>query len=155
MYVWGSGNSGKWLGMYAGCVRFCPADSALGVTGGFVTGAEIYRIQTQVKKLSSQPRHQISVATINTQFPNPHQSTAEHPLTGSYNHPLWSLGVHRQGVCIETCGETNWLKHVLCITCSQSLIHMLVSSGTHPFQWAWPLCLTGLGHFWRCVRSKL
>lgn len=58
MYVWGSGNSGKWLGMYAGCVRFCPADSALGVTGGFVTGAEIYRIETQAKKLSSQPRQQ-------------------------------------------------------------------------------------------------
>lgn len=33
--------------MYAGCVRFCPADSALGVTGGFVTGAAIQEIQTQ------------------------------------------------------------------------------------------------------------
>lgn len=39
MYVWGSGKSGKWLGIWAGCVRFCPAVSALGMTGGFVTGA--------------------------------------------------------------------------------------------------------------------
>lgn len=52
---------------------------------------------------SSRPRHEEI-------FQHIHTSKARRPallLTGSDDHPLWTLGVHRQGVSVKTCRDTH------------------------------------------------
>lgn len=131
--------------MCAGCTRFCPATSALGVTGGFVTGAGVLEIQQNTFTAVWWIFHNLFLIQWIRFWVWRHLDPEwKFLLTGSYNHSLGSFGINWQSVRIKPCVDTNIWKNTVSINNCWKNVRFL---------WFFSTALTHFNECDHCIRQ--